>query len=527
MREGLLLRREVYCISILTSLAVTGCFGGDEGEVNDTSETSDETGTIYDTAKVTDITEEPLECVIQVGGCDLILEPDDESYIYLHGPGYWADDGLDHSGETICIPSGHYNALSFNGLRGSEDSPILITNCGEGRVVVDAQGVSSALAAHGGRYLHISGTGDSAQEHGFLFKNAGSGRTVVDMHTGVSDIEVDHVEVEGPAYAGIAIRNYPYCDESLSRTVFTQNNTHIHHNYVHDVSGEGLYIGPSHYFEDYSPTSGEECSPGFPEAALIGVQIHDNIVEDVGRDGIQVGAAIEGLSINNNTVRRYALLGDFGHNGGVQINPGSVGLVYGNLIESALGGSSDNAVQFAGGVDGPTYIYNNMILGSATPFIALSRMGSPDSDVLFLNNTVVNQGNSGHTMTLFCSEEWVQNFYFKNNIFSNYEYVGHYIYTGSNGEVWTGLVGGGSAVNCPINGLVHENDIDDNHQIEGNLYLQDPLEVGFVDVLGADYHLENGSPAIATGANLSELFTDDFEGGERNDGPFDMGALKY
>jgi hypothetical protein len=89
------------------------------------------------------------------------------------------------------------------------------------------------------------------------------------------------------------------------------------------------------------------------------------------------------------------------------------------------------------------------------------------------------------------------------------------------------LVGGGSAVNCPINGLVHENDIDDNHQIEGNLYLQDPLEVGFVDVLGADYHLEHGSPAIATGENLSELFTDDFEGGERNDGPFDMGALKY
>ena len=523
------MRKYIHGMLSFVFLTMSACSGGSEVESSDTSETTEETGTttVDDTGTVTDIDEELLECVVQIGGCDLILEADDENYIIVQGPGYWADDGLDHAGETLCIPSGDYRALSFHGLRGREDSPILITNCGEGRVVVDPQGTSSALGAHGSRYLHISGTGDPEQEYGFLLKNAGSGRSIVDMQGGVSDIELDHLEVEGPAYSGIAIRSYPYCDESLSRSVFTQHNTLIHHNYVHDVSGEGLYIGPSHYFEDYSPTSGEECSPGFPEAALIGVQVHDNIVEDVGRDGIQVGAAIEGMSINNNTIRRYALSGDFGHNGGIQINPGSVGWVYGNLIESVSGGGSDNAIQFAGGVDGPTYIYNNMVLGSATPFIALSRMGSADSDVFFLNNTVVNQGNSGHTMTLFCSEEWVQNFYFKNNIFSNYENVGYYIYTGSDGEIWTGLVGGGSAINCPINGLVHGNDLDENHQIEGNLYLRNPLEVGFVDAIGGDYHLDQGSPAIATGENLSEIFTDDFEGNERTDGAFDMGALRY
>jgi len=525
------LKKCTYGASIIILLAVSACSRGEKGETGDSSDGTEDTETASgdDTASgtVTDINEEVLECVVQVGGCDLILEPDDDNYIILQGPGYWGDDGLDHAGETICIPSGNYRALSFHGLKGREESPILITNCGEGRVVVDAQGASAALGAHGSRYLHISGVGDPEQTYGFWLKNAGSGRTVIDMQAGVSDVEIDHVEVEGPAYAGISIRSYPYCDESLSRTVFTQYNTHIHHNYVHDVSGEGLYIGPSHYFEDYSPTSGEECSPGLPEAALVGVQIHDNTVEDVGRDGIQVGAAIEGLSINNNIVRRYALLGDFGHNGGIQINPGSVGQVYRNLIESASGGTLDNAIQFAGGVDGPTYIYNNMVLGSATPFIALSRMGNSDSTVFFLNNTVVNQGSSGHTMTLFCSDDWVQDFYFKNNIFSNYEHVGYYIYTGSNGDIWTGLVGGGSAANCPINGLVHQNDIDENHQIVGNLYLKDPIEVGFVDALGGDYHLEQGSPAIASGENLIEIFTDDFEGNERTDGPFDMGALKY
>jgi len=349
----------------------------------------------------------------------------------------------------------------------------------------------------------------------------------IDMATGASDIEVDYFEITGPAYAGIAIRSYPYCDETLGREVFTQYNTIIHHNFVHEIDGEGFYIGPSHYYEETSPTSTDECAPGIPEAALRVVEVYHNTVEDVGRDGIQVGAAIEGMSIHHNLVRRYALAGDSGHIGGIQVNPGSVGRVFANLIMSADDDVADNAIQFAGGEDGPTYLYNNIIVGTSTAFMALSRLGNEDSEVHFLNNTVVSEPEGGKTLTLFCDDTWVQDFFFQNNIFTDYAHVGNYIYTDSSDQVWTALVGNGNAANCPLNGLVHENDLDENHELDGNLYLQDPTEVGFIDRDGGDYHLAQTSPAVGTGEDLSAIFTDDFDGNDRGDGSFDMGAYRY
>jgi hypothetical protein len=232
------------------------------------------------------------------------------------------------------------------------------------------------------------------------------------------------------------------------------------------------------------------------------------------------------MSIHNNVIRRYALLEDWGHIGGIQLNPGSVGHVFGNYIESDDGNVVDNAIQFAGGEDGPTYLYNNIIIGTSTPFMALSRMGNLDSPVHLLNNTVVSRSDGGKTIYLFCDADWSQDFFVTNNIFTGYEFVGRYIFTDGEGRVWTKIVDHNSA-NCPINGLVHDNDLDENQMIEGNLYEQDPTQVDFVDFDGGDYHLEGTSPAVGTGENLSSIFTDDFEGNDRGDGAFDMGAYSY
>jgi len=462
--------------------------------------------------------------VVEPGGCDAVLTADVDGQVIVQGLGYTHDDGLDHSGETLCIPSGTYQHLDFNGLQGSEGRPVRITNCGAGQVVVDGAGLNSTLEAHGSRYLHLTGTGDPSEEHGFLLRNAGAGRMGIDMQQGVSDVEVDHFEIEGPAYAGIAIRNYPYCDAELGRDLFTQYDTRIHHNYVHDVDGEGLYIGPSHYHKESSPTS-EGCA-GIPEAALRGVQVHHNTVEDVGRDGIQVGGAIEELAIYNNVIRRYALLGDYGHIGGLQINPGSVGRIYANRIESGEGGLPDNAIQFAGGEDGPTYLYNNVLVGSKIPFVALSRMGGLESPVHLLNNTMVSRDGGGMPLYLYCDAERVQEFSVTNNVFTAHEHAGNFLFSDGDGQVWSKIVDSNSA-NCLINGDQYDNDLDENQQIPGNLYLQDPTEVGFVDFEGGDLHLEGTSEAVARGENLSAIFTEDFDGEDRGDGPYDLGAYRY
>ncbi len=472
--------------------------------------------------------EELLECVAAAGGCDRILEPNSENQILLQGSGYWADDGMDHSGELVCIPAGSYSHLSFSGLQGTASAPVTITNCGEGQVVVDAEGAYPALNAHGARHLHLTGTGDPEQAFGFVAKNPGEGLAVIDMRDGTSDIELDRFEITGPAYSGIAIRNYPYCDPELGRDEFTQYNTLVHHNYVHHVSGEGLYIGPSHYHEEYSPTSMESCAPGIPEAALVGVEVHHNTVEDVGRDGIQVGAAIDGMRIYNNVIRRYALAGSYGHIGGLQINPGSIGEVFGTRIESQVDGPSDNAIQFAGGEDGPTLMYNNLIVGTETPLIVLSRMGNESSPLYFLNNTVVNRrSETSKTMVLYCSPSWVREFVFTNNIFTNYDLIGAYKWGDEETGIRTSLIGGDDEENCLINGLVRGNDLDENQQIDGNLYTQDPEDVGFVDATGSDFRLTEDSEAVDAGEDLSDFFTNDMEGLERGADAFDMGAYEY
>jgi|GEM_PF-3110225 len=469
---------------------------------------------------------ELLECVIQEDGCDVLLEPTGSNEIYLQGAGYYRDDGVDHSGQTVCIAAGTYKHLNFSGLRGTEASPILITNCGDGQVVVDREGEGSTLVGHGSAHLKLSGTGNPDQAYGIVLQNAGSGNMGIDMQSGASDIEVEYLEISGTAYAGIAIRTYPYCEAEFGRDAFSQNNTVIHHNYVHDVGGEGMYLGPSHYHEETSPTSTEDCAPGLPEAALKGVRVYNNLIENVGRDGIQVGAAIEDMEIYDNVIRRYALEEVYGHVGGIQINPGSVGRVYRNYIESEPS-VPDNAFQFAGGVDGPTYLYNNVIVGSSTPFVGLGRMGNSTSPVHFLNNTAISRADSGKTLTLYCIDDEEQPFTFKNNIFTEYQYVGSYIYTDSAKQAWTYLVGNEHAENCPINGQVHANSVDEDQVLAGNLYAPDAGGVGFVDFENGDYHLSADSPAVGAGENLGALFSDDFEGLERGKGAYDFGAYRY
>ena len=76
--------------------------GSQDTESPDTSSPDSDTDTDTGTPPAA------LECVVQDGGCDRILLANDDKQLLLQGSGYWADDGLDHSGETVCVPSGEY-----------------------------------------------------------------------------------------------------------------------------------------------------------------------------------------------------------------------------------------------------------------------------------------------------------------------------------------------------------------------------------------------------------------------------------
>ena len=75
--------------------------------------------------------------------------------------------------------------------------------------------------------------------------------------------------------------------------------------------------------------------------------------------------------------------------------------------------------------------------------------------------------------------------------------------------------------------MVRGNALDEEQQLDGNLYVQDPAEVGFVDLAAGDFHLTADSPAVGAGEDLSDRFTDDIEGQVRGGGAWDMGAYAY
>jgi len=119
-------------------------------------------------------------------------------------------------------------------------------------------------------------------------------------------------------------------------------------NYMHDITNEAFYFGDSSY------TVGEPTIQG---------SIHDNRIEDIGYDGIQVGAAINGFEIYNNSVKRVGLV-QTGQPAntmtGIVINEGTLANVHDNWIEDFY----KWGVYYIGKTGGN--ITDNIILGGTT-----------------------------------------------------------------------------------------------------------------------------------------------------------------
>jgi hypothetical protein len=264
-----------------------------------------------------------------------------------------------------------------------------------------------------------------------------------------------------------------------------------------------MYIGTSHY-QKTTPMAYAASCPSTPylEPALQNAKVYRNILEDIGRDGIQVGAAISGMEIYDNVVKRYALTESYGHIGGIQINPGSVGKVYNNWIESA-GGVAENAIQYAGGGDGPLEIYDNIILKTKLPLMILGHLLSPNHATIFRNNTIVSDG--GSLLYFFCYSGLLSTgsphpITVQNNIFVGYDRIGSFIYTDGAGKSWYKIFDQGSNY-CPINGATYGSNLEENLKIPGNYYSTSVSDAQFMDSVNGDYVLKVTSPAIGKGAD--------------------------
>lgn len=250
-------------------------------------------------------------------------------------------------GDTLFIEGGERKFLILKNINGTDSLPVIILNR-QGSVVINSDhyfGISIRMSKH----IRLSGTGDPQEEYGFkIFNRHGSGLSIGDFS---SFFEIDHVEVGYSEFSGIIAKTEPFC--GFDRSSFLQENTIIHHCYVHHTGTEGMYIGSSFYSGQTINCNGSVVIVYPP--LLKNVEVFNNIVEFTGWDGIQVSSAVN-ASIYNNHVRYDSQAFSPYQMTGIALGGGTTGTIHSNKISDGEGIGI-----FANGL-GDVYIFNNEII---------------------------------------------------------------------------------------------------------------------------------------------------------------------
>jgi hypothetical protein len=393
-------------------------------------------------------------------------------------------------GESVCIRGGDRPWLRLQEFVGAENQTIEIRNC-EGQVNIDNDDKGYGLTVERSRYVRVTGSGDPEHTYGIKVRAArtgpeysASGVIIGDLS---SDIEADHIESYDSGFAGFNVKTDPRCDGSANLGQFVMYDSRIHHNYIHDTRGEGIYFGSTGYGGREYTCDGEKVLL-YPHEHH-GAQIHDNLIEDTGWDGAQIGVTPQDCAFYRNVIRNVGLEGVQYQQQGLQVGGGSACAIWGNVLIKG----PTNGLFIFGVAD--TDIYNNLVVGFAGAGIYINDQKLDfDAKIRVVHNTVLSAGDRG--IVAF-------------------------------GE----LLGASEARNNVVAGtgelLAVGNEIPD-FVVEGNVTAEDPSGLGFVDVASDDFHLLADSPLRDAGLALPGLMVDvDLDGTPRDDGALDVGAFEY
>lgn len=388
-------------------------------------------------------------------------------------------------GQVIGIQAGVRGRLSLVNIRGTAELPIIIVNQG-GLVSLSSGAADEAIRIGGSEYFKLLGNGDPAIRYGIeVTKATGTCVQITDLCT---DFEIAWLHLHDAGYAGIMSKTDPRTDLSANRGVFTQKNVSFHDNYVHDVGGEGFYLGSSFY------TGTTATSTALFPHDIIGMKVYNNRTERTGREGIQLGCVIEDCEVYNNIILNAGTLDLDDQNSGAQFGPGTTGKFYNNVII----GAPQNGFSLIG--LGNNSVFNNVIANVGVQGIFTDNrnraldpsMGTiAGSFVHIVNNTFINVGQFG---TRTANE--LSTHVFKNNLAVN---------------MGSGLLDAGPSI-----------PMTSSH----NLGQASTAGLGFVNATAHDYRIVGASPARDTGADLTALgVTFDASGLPRPLGAaFDLGA---
>lgn len=280
------------------------------------------------------------------------------------------------AGSVIGLEPGIHAALFIKNLHN-----VTIINKG-GQAIFD-NGTGSGIAFYNCSNIKLTGTGSSDHQYGIVIQTGQNGLVVTSNST---DFEIDHIEIKNTKFAGIMAKTDPDCNNTLSyQPNFVMKNLSIHNNYIHDVPGEGLYIGNSFFASGRSLS----CGLKYPHP-IQGLKVYNNITYNTGCEGIQVGSANKDCEIYNNVVENYGLKPfDSSQDNGIQIGEGTTGKCYNNLIKNGKG----NGIIVLG--VGDNLIYNNIIYNTGEYGIFVDDRLTYTPTVKIINNTIINSKLNG------------------------------------------------------------------------------------------------------------------------------------
>lgn len=294
-------------------------------------------------------------------------------------------------GSVVCL-KGIYQDLRIDGIMGTLDSPIIFKNYCDSVAQFISTTSNPPFSLTNSKYVHITGTATPSVEYGIVVDCNGSAGISV-SGTIVRDIEIDHVEIKKTNFAGFMVKQDPTCDPNTWLNNTTYYNIDLHHNYVHDVIGEGFYIGNSFWQGGMNRTCNNQTITVYPHR-IYGLKIHHNIVKNTGWDGIQYGCSPD-ANVYNNLIENTGLLKVSQQTNGVQIGGGSGGHFYNNIIRNP--GSTALAII---GFSDTVRVYNNLIANAYEGIFADTRdsISAPKIELQIYNNTLINTSQNGMTI---------------------------------------------------------------------------------------------------------------------------------
>jgi len=422
-------------------------------------------------------------------------------------------NGVPHqAGDTFCISPGTRSHLYLSDLSGTEDEPIIFIN-NDGMVNIESE-IGYGISISNCQHIKILGSG-SNHEYGIHISEVSSGSGIkADNMT--SDIEIANIEISNTKYTGITAKSDPNCQFNSTLDSFTMFNTHIHHNYIHDVGTEGMYIGHSFFTGVYL----DDCDTTVQPHILDGVDIHHNIIERSGWDGIQLGCALYHSKIHHNRIYEDSQAERVYQMSGIMVNPGSACDVYNNIIVNGKG--TGIALQGIGGQK----IYNNLIVNPGRGYQEENQTSAQkfgifckytinignDSSFLIANNTIINPKSDG----IRFQNNHSSNNRFYNNIIVN---PGAFDYYNENGNV----------SNTGSDSYIYFYYPEIEFDTSNNVLARSSKNLFFMDTLDYNYKLSSQSPMIDQGINIGEYNIHfDLDDKYRPNGEaYDIGAYEY